>query len=87
MDDGRLIGLIDESDLLEAVERRDADGRFKQPVSTAMTAKLVTLQASQPLDDLLPIFEMDQVAIVMDGKDFLGLITRIDLINYLRRTA
>jgi cystathionine beta-synthase len=87
MDDGRLIGLIDESDLLEAVERRDAEGRFKQPVSAAMTAKLTTLQANQPLDALLPIFEQDQVAIVMDGRDFLGLITRIDLINYLRRAA
>ncbi|MFN3584492.1 pyridoxal-phosphate dependent enzyme [Phenylobacterium sp.] len=87
MDDGRLIGLIDESDLLEAVERRDAEGRFKQPVSAAMTAKLNTLQAGQPLDALLPIFEQDQVAIVMDGRDFLGLITRIDLINYLRRAA
>jgi len=87
MDEGRLIGLIDESDLLEAVERRDAEGRFRQPVSAAMTAKLTTLQAGQPLDALLPIFERDQVAIVMDGKEFLGLITRIDLINYLRRKA
>ncbi|ACG76485.1 cystathionine beta-synthase [Phenylobacterium zucineum HLK1] len=87
MDDGRLIGLIDESDLLEAVERRQAEGRFKQPVSAAMTAKLNTLQANQPLDALLPIFEQDQVAIVMDGRDFLGLITRIDLINYMRRSA
>ena len=26
-----------------------------------------------------------QVAIVMDGDHFLGLITRIDLLNYLRR--
>jgi hypothetical protein len=24
---------------------------------------------------------------VMEGKEFLGLITRIDLINYLRRAA
>src|SRR5688572_12867805 len=87
MDEGRLIGLVDESDLLEAVERRDADGRFKQPVSAAMTAKLRTLQASEPLDALLPIFERDEVAIVMEGKEFLGLITRIDLINYLRRAA
>jgi len=27
------------------------------------------------------------VAIVMEGREFLGLITRIDLINYLRRAA
>jgi cystathionine beta-synthase len=25
------------------------------------------------------------VAIVLDGESFLGLITRIDLLNYLRR--
>ncbi|MBX3482833.1 cystathionine beta-synthase [Phenylobacterium sp.] len=87
LDDGRLIGLIDESDLLEAIEDRNQDQRFRLPVSTAMTAKLRTLQAGSPLEDLLPIFERDEVAIVMEGKDFLGLITRIDLINYLRRAA
>ncbi|OHB29562.1 MAG: cystathionine beta-synthase [Phenylobacterium sp. RIFCSPHIGHO2_01_FULL_69_31] len=87
IDDGRLIGLIDESDLLEAVEDRRQDARFRQPVSTAMTAKLHTLQAGEQLDSLLPIFERDEVAIVMEGKEFLGLITRIDLINYLRKAA
>ena len=87
IDDGRLIGLIDESDLLEAVEDRNQDARFRQPVATAMTAKLHTLQAGSPLDTLLPIFERDEVAIVMEGKEFLGLITRIDLINYLRKAA
>lgn len=86
-DDGRLIGLIDESDLLEAVEDRRSDKRFAQPVSSAMTARLHTLQAHEPLDALLPLFERDQVAIVLEGREFLGLITRIDLINYLRRAA
>lgn len=87
IDDGRLIGLIDESDLLEAVEDRRQDARFRQPVSHAMTAKLHTLQAGEPLDALLPIFERDEVAIVMEGREFLGLITRMDLINYLRKAA
>jgi cystathionine beta-synthase len=87
LDDGRLIGLIDESDLLEAVEDRRSEARFSQPVAAAMTARLHTLQAGQGLDALLPIFERDEVAIVLDGREFLGLITRIDLINYLRRAA
>ena len=87
LDAGRLIGLIDESDLLEAVEDSKPDKRFSQPVSAAMTAKLNTLQVSEPLDALLPIFERDEVAIVLDGRDFQGLITRIDLINHLRRAA
>ncbi len=87
LDGGRLIGLIDESDLLEAVEDSKPDKRFAQSVATAMTAKLDTLQAGDPLDALLPVFEKDQVAIVLDGREFVGLITRIDLINYLRRAA
>ena len=87
LDDGRLIGLIDESDLLDAIEERRPDKRFSQPVSSAMTAKLHTLQAHEPLEALLPIFDKDHVVLVLDGREFLGLITRIDLINYLRRAA
>ncbi len=89
MDGGRLIGLVDESDILDAVEEPGADRerRFKRPVSTAMTAKLNTLQAGERLDALIPVFERDEVAIVMDGREFLGLITRVDLINHLRRAA
>ena len=34
---------------------------------------------------LLPVFDRGHVAIVADGDRFLGLITRIDLLNYLRR--
>ena len=93
IDDGRLIGLIDESDLLDAVDEgrdlspADRDRRFRRTISTAMTAKLSTLQAREPLEHLIPIFERDQVAIVMDGREFLGLITRVDLLNHLRRAA
>jgi cystathionine beta-synthase len=84
LDDGRLIGLLDESDLLAAVEG-GAD-RFGDRVASAMVAKLNTLQANEPLDALIPIFERDEVAIILEGRDFLGLITRVDLINHLRRS-
>ena len=52
-----------------------------------MTSHLHTLQASQTLDALLPVFDRNEVAIVFDGEEFIGLITRIDLINHLRRRA
>jgi cystathionine beta-synthase len=84
LDGGRLIGLLDESDLLAAVE--GGQQHFRDPVASAMVAKLNTLQANEPLDALIPIFERDEVAIVLDGREFLGLITRVDLINHLRRS-
>ncbi|MDB5459673.1 MAG: cystathionine beta-synthase [Caulobacteraceae bacterium] len=82
LDGGRLIGLLDESDLLEAVE--DGPDRFSKPVSSAMVCRLETVQVGEHLDALIPIFERDEVAIVLDGQEFLGLITRVDLINHLR---
>ena len=33
----------------------------------------------------MPIFDQGMVAIVVDGERFLGLVTRIDVLNYLRR--
>jgi len=39
------------------------------------------------VSELMPIFEKDFVAIVKDGARFLGLITRVDLLHYLRRKA
>ncbi|MGH6879322.1 pyridoxal-phosphate dependent enzyme [Hypericibacter sp.] len=81
--DGKVVGILDESDLLLAVAKDKS--HFRNPVRSAMTTKLDTIDVSARLDDLLPIFARDHVAIVMRGGEFLGLITRIDLINHLRR--
>ena len=36
------------------------------------------------VDELLPILRSGRVAIVLEGDTFFGIITQIDLINYLR---
>jgi len=84
--DGRIVGIIDESDILSHVEGHDEfrAQQFKDPVRTAMTARLHTVQVNDKMDVLPPIFERNEVAIVVDGQKFVGLITRVDLINYLR---
>ncbi len=50
-----------------------------------MTKKLETNSVDARLEDLLLIFARDLVAIVMEGDQFLGPITRIDPLNDLRR--
>jgi cystathionine beta-synthase len=88
LDGGKLVGIIDEGDILSKVEgpHEGRWDRFNAAVRSAMTADVHTLQASQTLDALLPVFDRNEVAIVFDGDEFVGLITRIDLINHLRRT-
>ena len=83
MDGSQLVGIVDESDVLLHVYGDQA--RFRNPVSTAMVSKLDKVDVASPIELLLPVFDRGHVVIVTDGEQFLGLITRIDLLNYLRR--
>ena len=85
MEQGQIAGILDESDLLLAVA--EDIKAFAQPVRAAMVTELTEIDVSAPVSDLMPIFNKDFIAIVKDGKQFLGLITRVDLLNYLRRRA
>ncbi len=85
MDGERIVGIVDESDILVHVHTDQR--RFADPVTEAMVTDLESIDRRAPVDELLPIFNRDHVAIVMDGQRFLGLITRVDLLNFLRRRA
>ncbi len=82
-ENGKVVGLLDESDVLVKVHQ-DPE-RFNHAVHTAMTDKLETLSPTAKMKDLLEVFERGRVAIIMEGDKFLGLITRSDLLSYLRR--
>jgi len=83
--DGRLVGILDESDIVHIMNTDEITRaeRFRKPVSSAMTRDLDTVQVNEPLDALIPLFDRDRVAIVLDGETFVGLIARVDLINHL----
>ena len=83
--DGRLVGILDESDLVHVMNTDEITRkeRFAKPVGSVMTRDLDTVQVGESLDALIPLFDRDRVAIVLDGERFVGLITRTDLINHL----
>lgn len=83
MQEGRIVGIVDEEDiLLEVIANPE---HFNEPVTRAMTSHLVTVPADAPVAQLMEIFKRGLVAIVMHDHEFQGLITRIDLLNWLRR--
>jgi cystathionine beta-synthase len=83
MADGSIVGILDESDVLLAVSREEE--AFRKPVRDFMTDYLETVQVGAPFESLFALFRKGLVAIVCDGDRFVGLITRMDMINYLRR--
>ena len=56
-----------------------------KPVRDFMSSRVESIRPMASVNDLLPIFRADRVAVVSDEKHFYGLITKIDLINYLRK--
>jgi cystathionine beta-synthase len=83
LQDGRIVGIVDEEDIL--LEVYDNPAHFSEPVTEAMESHLVTVPPSASVGQLMEIFKRGLVAIVVDGNEFLGLITRTDLLNWLRR--
>ena len=83
MEGDQLVGIIDESDILLKVYNDEC--KFRCPVREAMVTKLEKVDVRATLEDLMPLFERGHVAIVTDGPKFLGLVTKMDVLNYLRR--
>jgi len=77
------VGFIDEDDIL-----RHAFGKpekFNDPVSSAMHTNVPVVELTLGVAELVAMLESQPYAAVM-GKDvFYGLITRADVLNYLRR--
>ena len=86
VEDDTIVGLVDESDLLSALltDTDDPTRGFNRTVKDVMVTRLETVSADAPIRDLVPLFRKDYVAIVMEDGRFLGLVTRIDMINHFR---
>jgi cystathionine beta-synthase len=79
----KIVGMIDESDLLLAVH--DEPSHFREPVKRIMTRNLVTVAPQASIESLSPLFDRGLVVILMVDGRFYGLITRMDVLNHLRR--
>jgi cystathionine beta-synthase len=83
MEKGCCAGVLDESDLLLAVHGHP--DKFRSPVRDAMTSRLETISPDAGIEQVYSILGRGLVALVTDGDQFIGLITRSDLLSHLRR--
>jgi cystathionine beta-synthase len=83
MEGEKLVGIVDEGDLLLAIRRDDA--AFDRPVRNVMSASVRTIDHRASLDELMGILDAGLVAVVTDQGGFHGMITRIDVVNFLRK--
>jgi cystathionine beta-synthase len=84
LNENKVVGIVDESDLLSALYSGDCNFQ-SVTIDKIMTVGLKKIAPDDPIDKLISDLNKGFVAIVEDKNEkFYGIITKIDLINYLR---
>jgi len=83
MDEGKLVGVVTEDTIIQFVFGKPE--LMNSPVSDAMQTAFIKLDKGTSVNNLVSMLHVQPYAAIMDGDEFLGLITRSDVLNYLRR--
>ena len=78
---GRILGVVTQAHVLEAVLGGGA--ALDRPAAEVMASRFGTVSARTPLRELVPLLESSDVAIVAEGADLLGVVTRLDVLSHL----
>jgi len=77
-----VVGIIDESDILASIQNGKG---FHEKVGNVMSKNIIKLNSKALLKDALDILSKGMVALVYHENVFFGVITKSDLLNYLRK--
>jgi cystathionine beta-synthase len=83
MDEGRLVGIITEETIIRHVFGKPE--LMNSEVREAMQTAFIKLEQDTSVHNLVAMLQAQPYAAVMDGEHFMGLITRSDVLNHLRK--
>ncbi|QRN99977.1 cystathionine beta-synthase [Archangium violaceum] len=84
-EDGRAVGMIHEYDLLNALVANKV--KFADTIDSIVAPLQGVVAPETSLNRLREVFNQDKVAVVKEGEKVLAIVTKIDLIEYMHRTA
>jgi cystathionine beta-synthase len=85
MQEGELVGILTEDDIIRFVFGKP--DLLDAPVKSAMQTAFIKLDKNTSINNLVAMLHVQPYAAVMDGDQFMGLITRSDVLNHLRKQA
>ena len=83
MHEGKLVGVVTEDTIIRFVFGKPE--LMNAAVKDAMQTEFIRLEKDASLNNLVAMLQVQPYASVMDGDEFLGLITRSDVLNHLRK--
>ena len=84
-EDGRAVGMVHEYDLLNALVAGKV--KFTDAIDAIIAPLQGTLSPDTSIARLREVFAQDNVAVVKEGETVVAIVSKIDLIDYLHRTA
>jgi cystathionine beta-synthase len=82
-DEGNLLGLVSEIDLLNHLLTADHRHHADETIADVMREEVATVTLDTPLEVLMSVFVTGHVAVVTQDNKPVGIITKIDLLDYL----
>jgi len=83
MDQGKLVGVVTEETIIQHVYGQPE--LMNAQVADAMQTAFIRLDTDASVNNLVSMLQVQPYAAIMKGDEFVGLITRSDVLNYLRR--
>jgi len=83
MHEGHLVGVVTEDAIIQYAFGKPE--LMNSAVEEAMQTAFIRLERDTSVNNLVAMLSVQPYAAVMDGEEFLGLITRSDVLNHLRK--
>ncbi len=82
-DDGDVQGIVNEVSLLDHMLSTDHQHSPDETIESLIEADVPVINPGAPLQTLMEIFADHGVALIVDGRTLRGILTKIDLLDYL----
>lgn len=82
-DDGRLRGIVTEIDLLNHMLTADHVHQPDETIESVIEPNVPVVRPDTPLETLMSIFSDHGAAVIASGDDVQGILTKIDILDFL----
>jgi cystathionine beta-synthase len=83
--DGKLLGIVTEADLLQHLVHSEHVHDPDETIAGIVNPNVITVQPDASVESVLAVFERGKIVVVADGECPVGILTKIDLIDFLAK--
>ena len=83
VDEGKLVGMVNEVELLNHMLFSTRPHSPDETIKDLIIRSVTTVDVDTPMEVLMSLFGTARVAVALDNEQVVGIITKIDLLDFL----